>query len=45
MTSTLDGKNRNPIVANPGASNRNKNLEYLRQKHELDEQLEDEIDN
>lgn len=43
MTSTVDGKNRNPIVSN-NKSQRNRNFEFMRLKNELDEHVQDEID-
>lgn len=39
---TLDGKNRNPIIAN--SQHNRKDFEYIRRLQELDETVEDEID-
>ena len=39
---TLDGKNRNPILAN--SQHNRKDFEYIRRLQELDEAVEDEID-
>ena len=39
---TLDGKNRNPIIATN--LYKRKDFEYIRQQQELDEGHEDEID-
>jgi len=39
---TLDGKNRNPILAN--SQHNRKDFEYIRRLQELDENIEDEID-
>ena len=39
---TLDGKNRNPIIAN--SYHNRKDFEYIRRLQELDETVEDEID-
>lgn len=39
---TLDGKNRNPIIAN--SQHNRKDFEYIRRLQELDEAVEDEID-
>jgi hypothetical protein len=39
---TLDGKNRNPIIAN--SQHNRKDFEYIRRIQEFDESIEDEID-
>ncbi len=39
--STLDGKNRNPILVH---THKRKDFEYLRTQQELDDRLDDEID-
>ena len=39
---TLDGKNRNPIIAN--SQHKRKDFEYIRRIQEFDESIEDEID-